>query len=127
MMLNVIKYLRHRMALKLIFLVGMMLFLTIFAWSYYNINYQKKKLMDNIVSGADRLTNTIKLGTHYAMMLNSRDDINQIIHNIGKQPEIENIRIYNKEGQIKFSNRTPEVDSTTNIKAEESRTRIDGL
>jgi histidine kinase len=95
-----------------------MLLLTIFAWSYYNINYQKKKLMDNILSGADRLTNTIRLGTHYAMMLNSRDDINQIIKNIGKQPEIENIRIYNKEGQIKFSNRTAEVDGMTNIKAE---------
>ena len=67
---------------------------------------------------ADRLGNTIKLGTHYAMMLNSRDDIIQIIQNISRQKEIENIRIYNKEGQIKFSNRAEEVDRITNIKAE---------
>jgi histidine kinase len=52
------------------------------------------------------------------MMLNSRDDINQIIQNIGRQPAIENIRIYNKNGQIKFSNRSAEIDTTTNIKAE---------
>jgi histidine kinase len=52
------------------------------------------------------------------MMLNSRDDINQIITNISKQRGIENIRIYNKQGQIKFSNRPAEVDATTNIKAE---------
>ena len=74
--------------------------------------------MGNIVAGTDRLTNTIRLGTHYAMMLNSRDDINQIINNIGRQKEIESIRIYNKEGQIKFSNRPSEVETTTNIKDE---------
>jgi len=74
--------------------------------------------MDDIVIGTDRLTNTIRLGAHYAMMLNSRDDINQIINNIGGQKEIETIRIYNKEGQIKFSNLTSEVDRKTNIEAE---------
>ena len=52
------------------------------------------------------------------MMLNSRDDITQIIANIGKQRGIENIRIYNKQGQIKFSNREDEVDRVTNIEAE---------
>jgi histidine kinase len=52
------------------------------------------------------------------MMLNSRDDINQIINNIAKQPEIENIRIFNKEGRIQFTNREAEIDHITNIKAE---------
>ena len=71
-----------------------------------------------MVAGTDRLTTTIRLGTHYAMMLNSRDEINQIINNIGRQPEIENIRIYNKLGEIKYSNNPDEVEQTTNIKAE---------
>ncbi len=74
--------------------------------------------MENIVEGTDRLTNTIKLGTHYAMMLNSRDDINQIINNIGRQKEIETIRIYNKGGKIKYSNQPTEIDTATNIKDE---------
>jgi histidine kinase len=87
-------------------------------WAYFSIKYQKEKITESTVSGADRLSTTIKLGTHYAMMLNSRDDINQIIQNIGKQKEIENIRIYNKEGEIKFSNKTSEVNERTNIKAE---------
>lgn len=50
-------------------------------------------------AGADRPGDTIILGTRCAMMLNSRDDINRIIHIIGKQHEIEAIRIYNKEGK----------------------------
>jgi histidine kinase len=117
-MFKLIKNTRRRLASKLIFTVGMTLLITISTWAYFNTNYQEKKLMGNILVGTDRLTNTIKLGTHYAMMLNSRDDINQIINNIGRQAAIETIRIYNKDGQIKFSNRTAEVETTTNIKDE---------
>jgi len=117
-MINIIKNIRHRLASKLILTVGLTLLATISTWAYFNIDYQEKKLMQNVVVGADRLTNTIKLGTHYAMMLNSRDDINQIINNIARQKEIETIRIYNKEGEIKFSNQPSEVDTTTNIKDE---------
>ncbi len=117
-MFNLIKNIRRSLASKLILTVGTTLLITISTWAYFNTNYQEKKLMENIVAGTDRLTNTIKLGTHYAMMLNSRDDINQIITNIGKQKEIETIRIYNKDGEIKFSNHLSEIDQTTNIKAE---------
>jgi len=113
-----LKNFRRRLAFKLIFAVGLTLLVTISIWAYFNINYQKKRLMGNIVAGTDRLTNTIKLGTQYAMMLNSRDDINQIINNIGRQKEIETIRIYNKLGKIKFSNQPSEIETTTNIKNE---------
>jgi histidine kinase len=110
--------LRHRMVTKLIVTTGLVLLVAMLVWAYFNIGYQEHKQMENIVTGTDRLTNTIRLGTQYAMMLNSRDDITQIIANIGKQKEIENIRIYNKEGEIKFSNRGNEVDQITNIEAE---------
>lgn len=103
---------------KLIALVGLVLFVCIFTWAYFNINYQKENRLQSIIESCDRLGNTIKLGTHYAMMLNSRDDINEITKNIGKQEGIENIRIYNKQGQIKFSSFQGEVDKTTSIKAE---------
>ena len=109
---------RHRLVTKLIVTSGLVLLTAMLIWAYFNIDYQKTKQMENIVAATDRLTNTIRLGTQYAMMLNSRDDITQIIANIGKQKEIENIRIYNKAGQIKYSNRPGEVDQVTNIEAE---------
>jgi histidine kinase len=108
----------HSIPFKLILTVGSVLLISVSMWSYFNIGYQKNRLMENILAGTDRLTNTIRLGTQYAMMLNSRDDITQIIANIAKQPEIENIRIYNKAGQIKYSSRPAEVDQITNIEAE---------
>ena len=92
------------------------MFVCIFIWAYFNIRYQKTKAIEGIMQEVDRLGNTIKLGTHYAMMLNSMDDINQIIKNIAKQEQIQHIRIFNKQGRIEYSNRASEVDLMTNIK-----------
>ena len=117
-MLNGFRGVYHSLISRLISLVGLVLFVSIFTWAYFNINYQKKITIENIVEGVDRLGNTIKLGTHYAMMLNSREDINEIIKNIGRQEGIENIRVFNKQGQIKFSNVPSEVEQTTSIKAD---------
>lgn len=117
-MFNRIHNVFHSLISRLIFLVGLVLSVSIFTWAYFNINYQRKTTIESIVEGVDRLGNTIKLGTHYAMMLNSREDINEIIKNIGRQEGIENIRIFNKLGQIKFSKISSEVDQTTSIKAE---------
>lgn len=110
-------YIRYSLVSKLVIIVGLTVVLSISAWAYVNINSLKTQNMKNIIAGTDRLSNSIKLGTHYAMMLNSRDDITQIINNIASQPGIENIRIYNKDGQIKFTNHEGEIDKVEDIKA----------
>jgi histidine kinase len=112
------KIIRHRLGAKLVCTVGSILMVSMAIWATFDLRYQRDRLMENVVAGTDRLTNTIRLGTHYAMMLNSRDDISQIIANIGRQKDIDNIRIYNKVGQIKYSNDDSEVDHVTNIQAE---------
>jgi histidine kinase len=109
---------RFNIVSKLIIYIGVPLFIVISAWAYININYQNEKLMRHIISDTDRLTETIRLGTHYAMTLNSREDINQIIQNIGRQERIETIHIYNKSGEITFSNIQSAVHQQTNIKDE---------
>jgi len=110
-------YIQHSLVSKLVMVVGLTVILSISAWAYFNINNLKAQNMKTLLVTTDRLTNSIKLGTHYAMMLNSRDDINQIINNIATQPGIENIRIYNKDGQIKFTNHPAEIDELSDIKA----------
>ncbi len=117
-MFKLFNKIRSRLVSKIVITFGLVFLVSVSIWTYVNVRYQKEKEMQNIVGATDRLTTTIRLGTHYAMMLNSRDDINQIIRNIGRLPEIENIRIFNKAGEIKFSNQPEEVDLATNIKAE---------
>lgn len=109
---------RKSLALKLIATAGLSLVLSVAALSYVAIIHQEEILMSYVVNEADRLGNTIKLGTRYAMMINSRDDLNQIITNVGSQPGIQAVRVYNKEGQIKFSNVASEVDTVTDIRSQ---------
>ena len=70
---------RTSLITSLILAVGITLLVCIAAWAFFSIRYQKQRMMGEILMQTERLSNTIKLGTHYAMMNNSRDDINQII------------------------------------------------
>lgn len=109
---------RHRLGFRLIFWVGLILLGTIGTWAYFTIDYEKKKAVRQTVHSAERLGSTIKLGMRYAMMTNARNDINQIITHIVQQKDIRSIRIYNKAGQIKFSDSAEEVDTVTDVRAE---------
>ena len=103
---------------SLILAVGITLLVCIASWAFFSIRYQKQRMVSEMVMLTERLSNTIKLGTHYAMMLNSGEDIDRIIRNISRQKEIEFIRIYNKDGLVRFSNRETEVGRRTTIDSE---------
>ncbi len=109
---------RHSLALKIIASVGIILFFSFSIWAYVHIHHYRSKVMSDIVSDCDRLSEAILLGTHYAMMFNARDDINQIINNMGRLKGLEHVRIYNKAGVIKFSNLEKELGFTTGIKTQ---------
>lgn len=109
---------RNSLGYHLIFVMGITLFAGFTIWAYFNIRYQKEKMMNYILVWTDRLGETIKLGTEYAMMLNARDNINQSIQNIGRLEAIASIRIFNKEGEIKFSKNLAEINTRTNIRNE---------
>jgi histidine kinase len=109
---------RNSLITSLVLAVGLTLLVSISAWAYFSIRHQKTRVMQEALERVDRLSNTIILGTHYAMMLNSGEDIHQIISNIGRQDEIASIRIYNKEGTIRFSNRDAEIGRQTTIDSE---------
>ncbi|MEW6260178.1 MAG: PAS domain S-box protein [Thermodesulfobacteriota bacterium] len=109
---------RNSLGYHLIFVMGITLFAGFTIWAYFNIRYQKEKMMNYILVWTDRLGETIKLGTEYAMMLNARDNINQSIQNIGRLEAIDSIRIFNKEGEIKFSKNLAEINTRTNIRNE---------
>ena len=112
---------RTSLITSLILAVGITLLVCIAAWAFFSIRYQKQRMMGEILMQTERLSNTIKLGTHYAMMLNSGEDIDRIIRNISRQKEIEFIRIYNKEGLVRFSNRETEIGRRTTIDSEACR------
>ncbi len=108
-MLRFLRNIRRRLLFKVLLTVGVILLGSIGVWSYFNITYQKNTLMGNAENSLLRLTETIRLGTRYAMLHNARQDIKQIVNNVGGQENIHNIRIFNKEGAVTFSNREEEL------------------
>ncbi|WP_081696779.1 PAS domain S-box protein [Megalodesulfovibrio gigas] len=102
-------YARTRLTLKLAAPIVCILFVCILAWSFYHIRHQQAFARQSIVASADRVASTVQLGLHYAMMLNSRDDIRAIVENCGTLPEIRGIRIFNKQQQMMFSTDAREV------------------
>ncbi|MGD9369046.1 MAG: ATP-binding protein [Desulfobacteraceae bacterium] len=112
------KSLRNSLITKILIGVGALLFLSLAWWGYYNIKYVEDKFMTHLTGTMDRLSNIVLLGMRHDMMLNSREDIKENIKNISSLHEIKNIRIYNKQGAIKFSSQPEEVDRITNIRDE---------
>jgi histidine kinase len=96
----------------------LILLLSVITWAYFNIRFQKEDALNQRVIEVERLGNTIVLGTRYAMMLNAREDITQIIGNIAQQKEVEFIRIINKEGVIEFSNIAGDVHRSIDTQTE---------
>jgi histidine kinase len=113
-MIKYIKIVPHSLFSKLFLPVGLALIFSLSIWAYFNTQQYKNKMTEDMIISADRLAQTILLGIHYSMMHNLKNDINTIIKKIDAQNNLENISIYNKNGQIKFSNKTIESSQTLN-------------
>lgn len=98
--------------------MGVILLVSCTMWAFFYDRQYRAKVMADMLTDCNQLSEAILLGTHYAMMFNARDDINQIITNMGRLKGLEHVRIYNKKGRIKFSNIQTEVGRQTGIKTE---------
>ncbi len=103
---------------KLILVVGFILMLSIGIYAYVNIASQKKQLTGEVMRGAIRISETVRRSTRYDMLKNLREDLHQIIETIGQQEGLENIRVFNKDGQIMFSSDKSEIGEMVDKKAE---------
>ncbi|MBG0789523.1 MAG: PAS domain S-box protein [Desulfovibrionaceae bacterium] len=103
------KRFRESLIAKMILSGGVTLTLCIFLWTGFNVYYFKNNVVTGVMGDIDMVSDTILLALHYAMMLDSEEDIKENINNIARQDEIETIRVYNKQGNIVFSNIPDEV------------------
>ncbi|MBI9110849.1 PAS domain S-box protein [Maridesulfovibrio ferrireducens] len=110
------KRLRESLIMKMILSGGITLLLSVMLWTSFNVLFFKKNITDNVMSDIAMLSDTILLSLNYAMMLDSEEDIKEVIQNISKQREIKSIRIYNKKGQIVFSNKPAEINTVVDLK-----------
>jgi two-component system, NtrC family, sensor kinase len=78
-------------------------------FGYLNLRSERRQSENLVELSADRMVNVIVRSTHYEMLKNDRAALNNLIDDMGAEPGIERIRLYNKEGRITYSTDRQEI------------------
>lgn len=88
-----------------------------FGW--LNLRTQRRESEQIIQLSADRVCDIIKRSTRHGMMNDDRAALYQVIRDIGSEPGLKRIRIFNKEGRITFSTEHAEINHAVDKTAEQ--------
>jgi len=87
-------------------------------FGYFNLRDQRRHAEEMVMLSAERVTDVIQRSTRYEMLHNDRQALYNVIQELGSEPGIRRIRIFNKEGRISFSTDAAEVDRVVDKRAE---------
>jgi len=102
----------ENLAFKLLLSVAVVLFASIFMWANFSNRFQEKSLLEKAISDTDKFCNTVLNFTWFAMLHNPNQDMRDVLSSMSEYNEIETLRIFNRSGQIKFSNNPDEIGKT---------------
>jgi two-component system, NtrC family, sensor kinase len=109
---------RLRLLAKLVLSTGTLLLLSMALYAWINIEALRTTLLEDAVSGADKLSETIIRTTHYQMLENDRKRVYEMIKEVGTQKDIKSIRLITKEGLIIYSTYEMEIGTYLDKSAE---------
>jgi len=109
---------RLRLAAKLAIcvIVGTAAFFALFG--YINLRMEREQAHDLVVQSADRVTDVILRSTRYEMLQDNREALYHIIQELGSEPGIRRIRLFNQDGRITLSTDPREVGTVVDKTAE---------
>jgi two-component system NtrC family sensor kinase len=87
-------------------------------YTYFTTKTQRSEIMAEATVSTLRLANTVRRSTRYAMLQSRREDVHRTIEEIGQQPGMEHVRIFNKEGVIVYSSDGQEINRVVDRTAE---------
>ena len=114
-----IKRIANSIGVKFFILLVFLLIIAFGIIIYVNVYLLTDHFRNDAVSNAVKVSSLIKRATYYSMLDNRRSDLTNTILNIGKEKEFRGIRIYNKIGEIAFSDRPEEVGKVADKRAEQ--------
>ena len=107
-----------RLALKLTILLACLLSLILVAFTFTVISLWTRSAVASAVSETERFTDTLSRSGQYSMLHAQREALHEIINAVGKQQDIEWVRVFNKEGKIMYSTNKGEIGSVLDKNAE---------
>jgi len=113
-----LKPLRRTLTVRLFLLIASVQTIILLAVSYGVIRFQQSTLLGHMIDDAVRVSDLIARSTRYSMLLNRKEDVDNILESIGEEPGVTGIRIYNKEGEIVFGTDQEELHKFVDMNAE---------
>jgi len=87
-------------------------------FGYFNLRELRRHSEEMVLQSAERITDVIQRSTRFEMLRNDRQALYNVIQELGSEPGIRRIRIFNKEGRITFSTDAAEVNRVVDKRAE---------
>jgi two-component system NtrC family sensor kinase len=94
----------------------MAVLLTAFGVVYGRLSRQGQEHL--VLQSEDRLGEIIRRSTRTAMLRNDRDELADVLFEIGRQPQLQRVRIYDKTGTIRYSSLPGEVGVRVDLSAD---------
>jgi histidine kinase len=108
----------QRLSIKLtLWLAACLVVLTVLA-VWVGTRTLEERALQRMLRTGSWFSDTVKRATRYGMLRDQRDNVHQIITAIGRQPGVEAIRVFNKQGRIMFSSRREEIGRMVDMQAE---------
>ncbi|HBY59832.1 MAG TPA: hypothetical protein DEH78_08400 [Solibacterales bacterium] len=82
------------------------------------LRLQRRHSEELILLSAERISDLIHSGTRYSMLHNDRDAVHNSIRNMGAEPGVRRVRLYNEEGRIQYSSDDAEIGRMVDKSAE---------
>ncbi len=106
------------LSFRLFLVLSLALVLIFAAYTAISSRFQARILEQQARAEAARQSDLLRQGMYTSMLRNERERVYAFIKLIGDEPGVEAVRIYNKQGVIKFSSLETEIGDTLDLKAE---------
>lgn len=116
--MNPLKRIRLGLAAKLAICVVVSTAAFFALFGYLNLRVERGQMREFVVQAADRVTDVILRSTKYEMLHDDHEAMVNIIQELGSEPGIRRIRIFNKDGRITLSTDAREVNTIVDKSAE---------
>ncbi|HEY7728325.1 MAG TPA: ATP-binding protein [Candidatus Eisenbacteria bacterium] len=89
---------------------------TVYAWVTFRAAAREYRRA--LYEGAERVGDLIQQSTHYGMLVNQKGEVHHVIQAMARTPDVEGVRIYDKNGSIIFSADSAEIGRSVDLHAE---------
>jgi two-component system NtrC family sensor kinase len=110
--------LTRTIAFRLFLLIASLQTVILFILAYATISIQQSTLMEDLQTSAVRISEVIARSTRHSMMYDRKEDVHEIIRSIGREPGIDGIRVYNKQGEVVFATVAEDLGKRVDLNGE---------